>query len=312
MSKPAISREALDRKIAQIVKYVADHQNHLSQREKDRMRLAELQSQVSDLLDNFSANDTLEKIPSRGKLMQSLHSVHADAEAEIDRLESDNRQALSQTVSKAVNDYFQSIETFRKQGGEYFNGSVHYRPRDQAEAEKLDRILATLEELGHPIKVVSPAAKSASETYTYSPLNFVTSLEGVDAFEWHAKAEDLAIRGEHVTTKRLFLDFSGQMTMPEEREFHPGWDGHGGHVANAYERNAFVMGSGAPWQDPFDHNPKAGKFIMMAIAGSVEANRNKLFYMYGGTGRSLSPQDLAIQVEQARLERDIAGQTPSP
>lgn len=306
MSKPKISREALDRKITQIVLRVADHKRNDEVRKKSEEQLRSFQDNIQKQLDMISITESLNNIKSRGDLVQAFHNLDAEIENEFARLKSEHKQPLSAVVEKAVSDYLESIETFRKQGGEYFNGSVQYRPYNSQEKEALDRVLDTLQQEGYPVKVIASAEKLSEEerekvnyNQLYIPLNFVTSLEGLDAFNYHVKAEGMPISREGIQCKRLFLDFTGQLRKPEDREFNPETDGHGGHVANAYEANAFIMGNGPEWQSNVDHTPKASKFITMAIAGNALANENKIFYMYSTNGgfTKTTPISLARQVE---------------
>lgn len=305
MTKPKISREALDRKITQIIQTVSKNKKDFENKDKSMDELLSFKESIGKQLDKIETVDALANLESKSKLIQAFHNMDAEIEAEFEMIRSEPRQAFSSVMDKAVDDYLESIAKFRQQGGEYFNGSVAYRPRPN-EKEALYRILDKLKEDGYPVKIISDAHKlsrSAMELNSYSKthtsLNFVTSLEGVDAFEENAKAEAIPILRDNIHCKRLFLDFTGQLRKPEDKAFDPETENHGGHVENEYEANAFVMGKGPVWQDHNDHSPKAKKFLTMAIASEPSSVENKIFYMYSKNNgfTKITPLSLAENSE---------------
>lgn len=306
MTKPKISREALDRKILQIIQTVSKYKKDFDRKEKDMDELLYFKDSIDKQLDQIETVNALSKLESKSKLVQAFHNIHAEIEDNLEVLRNEPRQSLSLVMDKAVNDYFESIEKFRQQGGEYFNGSIVYRPHTTPEKEALDRTVENLKKEGYPVKVIQSAEVYSKEEmakmnyqHSYTPLNVVTSLEGVDAFEKLAKGEGIPINRHDIQCKRLFLDFTGYLRKPEDRPFDPKTDSHGGHVENEYEANAFIMGKGPVWQDHNDHSPKAKKFITMAIASRPDAVENKIFYMYSKSlgFKKTTPLSLAEDAE---------------
>lgn len=311
MTKPKISREALDRKIAQIIQTVYKHKENDREKEKNLSELRTFQENIDVQLNKIYATELLSEMKTRKDLVQALHNLDAEIEYKLADLERSNHTPLSSVVEKAVDDYLDSIEKFRQQGGEYYNGSVVYTPDVNRERESLNTIIEKLKEDGYPVKVIKESEVRSSEEIEknvylgkYTALNFVTSIEGVDAFEKMAKAEGLPINRKGVEFKRLFLDFTGQARKPEDRPFNPETDSHGGHVYNEYEANAIIMGKGPNWQSEIDHNPKAKKFLTMSIAGDPSVTHNTIFYMYSVDNgfTKVSPMRLAQKMADQNRE----------
>lgn len=310
-----ISREALNRKLARVIQTVENRKASDRKIQNEQESLRSLKDKLEKSIDDFYENDTLNKLESRGKLIQSLESAYADAQYQLDVLNKAPEQSYSGLIDLAVDSYLESIDAYRKSGGEYFDGSVQFEPEHGNHVEALRRVVAGIEEAGHPVKILNeptriPPEERGFRTRIYSPLEFVTSLAGVDEFEKLARSEGLRVQGDLVECKRMMLDFSGDIWATDDVTFDPETDNHGGHVNNGYEKRAFVMAQGRIWQSGYDYDekPKARKFLTMALSGSAMANENQIFYMYRSKSSpegSTTPGFLAQSVlEKEKRDRD--------
>lgn len=303
-----ISREALNRKIASVVQSIEDKKTSDRNIKEEREKLMKLRDHLDRSIEEFSANDTLNKLESRGKLIQSLHSAHEDANYQLDVLSAPPKQSFDQVSSAAIKEFLSATEAYRKSGGEYFDGSVQYLPSSGKEVEALQRVVTKLENKGYPVKVLNQAERKPKEEIDfniggalrlYEPFEFVTSLQGVDAFEELARSEELQAQGNKVTCKRMMLDFSGDLWKSDDVSFDPEKDSHGGHVSNGYEKRAFLMAKGPEWGPGYVDTPKAEKFLKMALCGSAQSNENQIFYMFRSnqSGSAITPASLAQTVQ---------------